>query len=336
MDARDILNGRKVDAEKGCMLKAEMAKKNLHTKRGLLNEQKAAAAYSTLLLEASSQPQSPTNIRFPNHSAAFEAFHSVPPTDYFNNNNNNNNSTTSSTITRSQSVDASKSIELFMNNTASSRFLNQEIVEDYLSKSTPTTELTFRAMNSLLNNTNTNSIHHYQHPHSLSTSKSTGLSRVMEEKHQNNYHEPIITRFHPLNTSLSTPPKSSSPSPPGIISPTTSYRSLGGMLVGSSNPADQNPPCNTLYVGNLPVNTNEEELKVMFSKCPGYKRLSFRNKSNGPMCFVEFEDTIFAAQALQELHGNPLSNSVKGGIRLSFSKNPLVKNIISNIDYLLF
>ena len=28
------------------------------------------------------------------------------------------------------------------------------------------------------------------------------------------------------------------------------------------NPADQNPPCNTLYVGNLPLETNEEELKT--------------------------------------------------------------------------
>ncbi|OAD09082.1 hypothetical protein MUCCIDRAFT_120404, partial [Mucor lusitanicus CBS 277.49] len=187
MDARDILNGRKVDAEKGSMLKAEMAKKNLHTKR-VMEE--------------------------------------------------NNN------------------------------FYQQQ-----------------------------QQLHHH-------------------------HHEPIITRFHPLN-SLSTPPKSSSPPPPpGILSPTTSYRSLGGMLVGSSNPADQNPPCNTLYVGNLPPNTNEDELRSMFSKCPGYKRLSFRNKSNGPMCFVEFDDAIYAAQALQDLHGNPLSNSVKGGIRLSFSKNP--------------
>ncbi|KAL7753345.1 hypothetical protein RI367_001120 [Sorochytrium milnesiophthora] len=38
LEARDILSGRKVDAEKGCVLKAEMAKKNLHTKRGLSNE----------------------------------------------------------------------------------------------------------------------------------------------------------------------------------------------------------------------------------------------------------------------------------------------------------
>ncbi|POR37622.1 Cell wall integrity protein scw1 [Tolypocladium paradoxum] len=89
------------------------------------------------------------------------------------------------------------------------------------------------------------------------------------------------------------------------------------------NPADQNPPCNTLYVGNLPIDTSEEELKAMFSKQRGYKRLCFRTKQNGPMCFVEFEDISFATKALHELYGLPLHNSIKGGIRLSFSKNPL-------------
>ncbi|KAM5346946.1 hypothetical protein ACJ41O_009951 [Fusarium nematophilum] len=89
------------------------------------------------------------------------------------------------------------------------------------------------------------------------------------------------------------------------------------------NPADQNPPCNTLYVGNLPIDTSEEELKALFSKQRGYKRLCFRTKQNGPMCFVEFEDVSFATKALHELYGQPLHNSVKGGIRLSFSKNPL-------------
>jgi RNA recognition motif. (a.k.a. RRM, RBD, or RNP domain) len=89
------------------------------------------------------------------------------------------------------------------------------------------------------------------------------------------------------------------------------------------NPADQNPPCNTLYVGNLPMDTSEDELKAVFSKQRGYKRLCFRTKQNGPMCFVEFEDVSFATKALNELYGHPLHNSVKGGIRLSFSKNPL-------------
>lgn len=89
------------------------------------------------------------------------------------------------------------------------------------------------------------------------------------------------------------------------------------------NPADQNPPCNTLYVGNLPMDTSEDELKAMFSKQRGYKRLCFRTKQNGPMCFVEFEDISFATKALNELYGAQLHNSIKGGIRLSFSKNPL-------------
>lgn len=89
------------------------------------------------------------------------------------------------------------------------------------------------------------------------------------------------------------------------------------------NPADQNPPCNTLYVGNLPMDTSEDELKTIFSKQRGYKRLCFRSKTNGPMCFVEFEDISFATKALNELYGHPLHNSIKGGIRLSFSKNPL-------------
>jgi hypothetical protein len=35
LHARDILQGRRVDIEKGAVLKAEMAKKNLHTKRGV-------------------------------------------------------------------------------------------------------------------------------------------------------------------------------------------------------------------------------------------------------------------------------------------------------------
>ncbi|KAL1862727.1 cell cycle RNA binding protein whi3 [Diaporthe australafricana] len=90
-----------------------------------------------------------------------------------------------------------------------------------------------------------------------------------------------------------------------------------------ANPADMNPPCNTLYVGNLPMGTSEDELKTIFSRQRGYKRLCFRAKANGPMCFVEFDDVSCATRALNELYGVPLTNSVKGGIRLSFSKNPL-------------
>ncbi|RDA89377.1 hypothetical protein CP532_6174 [Ophiocordyceps camponoti-leonardi (nom. inval.)] len=115
---------------------------------------------------------------------------------------------------------------------------------------------------------------------------------------------------------------SSAPGPPSL-----GFNGVGPYQARQSfppvNPADQNPPCNTLYVGNLPIDTSEEELKAMFSKQRGYKRLCFRTKQNGPMCFVEFEDISFATKALKDLYGQPLHNSVKGGIRLSFSKNPL-------------
>ncbi|QEU58312.1 Whi4/Whi3 [Kluyveromyces lactis] len=100
-----------------------------------------------------------------------------------------------------------------------------------------------------------------------------------------------------------------------------------------ANPADQNPPCNTLYVGNLPPDATEQELRQLFGGQKGFKRLSFRNKNNnnsghGPMCFVEFEDVAHATRALAELYGSQLprpvgAHNTKGGIRLSFSKNPL-------------
>lgn len=85
----------------------------------------------------------------------------------------------------------------------------------------------------------------------------------------------------------------------------------------------ENPPCNTLYVGNLPPNACESELRDLFSKCHGFKRLSFRVKDNGPMCFVEFQDILCSTASMHQLQGTMLRFSRKGGIRLSYSKNPL-------------
>ncbi|KAF8638623.1 hypothetical protein AX17_002164 [Amanita inopinata Kibby_2008] len=114
---------------------------------------------------------------------------------------------------------------------------------------------------------------------------------------------------------------------PQLPSPASNTSSAGTRSI------DQNPPINTLYVGNLPTSPSpngcsseqlEEKLRELFSAQPGFRRLCFRQKSNGPMCFVEFEDVHYATKALNDLHGHTLNGLVKGaGIRLSYSKNPL-------------
>jgi hypothetical protein len=109
--------------------------------------------------------------------------------------------------------------------------------------------------------------------------------------------------------------------------------SLGSSGGAKGSAVDQNPPINTLYVGNLPTspmppgypaNHLEDSLRELFQGRPGYRKLCYRLKANGPMCFVEFEDVNYAAKALNDLYGNTLGNLIKGGgIRLSYSKNPL-------------
>ncbi|KAN0063970.1 hypothetical protein ACQY0O_003576 [Thecaphora frezii] len=96
---------------------------------------------------------------------------------------------------------------------------------------------------------------------------------------------------------------------------------------------DNHPPGNTLFVGNLPSSASnvvlvqiEDQLRSVFSSRRGFRQFSFRLKSNGPMCFVEFDDVHCASAAMSELNGNSLGGAIKnGGIRLSFSKNPLFR-----------
>ncbi|KAJ3923722.1 hypothetical protein F5877DRAFT_30774 [Lentinula edodes] len=120
----------------------------------------------------------------------------------------------------------------------------------------------------------------------------------------------------------------------GHTSPQLPSPSSGsGTSISALSAGDQNPPINTLYVGNLPISPPplgyppdilEESLRELFRTRPGYKRLSFKQKSTGPMCFVEFEDVDAATKTINELYGNNLNGLVKGGgIRLSYSKNPL-------------
>ena len=83
--------------------------------------------------------------------------------------------------------------------------------------------------------------------------------------------------------------------------------------------------CNTLCVGNLPLDSSANEIIDLFSKQRGYKRLCLRTKQTGPMCFVEFEDESTTKKAQKSLDGKLIRNC---RIRVHFSRNPLgVRNV---------
>ncbi|KAI7733913.1 hypothetical protein M8C21_000203, partial [Ambrosia artemisiifolia] len=49
-----------------------------------------------------------------------------------------------------------------------------------------------------------------------------------------------------------------------------------------------NPPCNTLFIGNLGENINEEELRGLFSMQPGFKQMKVLRQERHTVCFIEF------------------------------------------------
>ncbi|KAL6585263.1 hypothetical protein OROMI_004552 [Orobanche minor] len=50
-----------------------------------------------------------------------------------------------------------------------------------------------------------------------------------------------------------------------------------------------NPPCNTLFIGNLGENINEEELRGLFCGQPGFKQMKVLRQERHTVCFIEFE-----------------------------------------------
>ncbi|KAI9483153.1 MAG: hypothetical protein EXX96DRAFT_557066 [Benjaminiella poitrasii] len=330
VEAIDVLSGKKIDQEKGTVLKAEMAKKNLHIKRG-------SATQTTSSSSSSSSSSTSTTIALQPQLPPQPVSSSSTTTTTSSNNNIPLMMTTSLTM-----PDSLKNIhqrnyppphlpsdlfspqdyknDLFIEPSIMSPTFNDSFFG--IRSSSFDHDLSFISSNRAFgliptNEQQHNHIHSHYFPHQQ--------SRFMSE------HESMAdsTSYHYL--SKSTPAindnklleqellrlslLSNQPAPE--LRPKLSTNTTG------SNPADQNPPCNTLYVGNLPLNTSEDELRHIFSNRRGYRRMCFRTKPQGPMCFVEFEDISFASQALNELQGQKLSNSIKGGIRLSFSKNPL-------------
>lgn len=83
-----------------------------------------------------------------------------------------------------------------------------------------------------------------------------------------------------------------------------------------------NPPCNTLFIGNLGENINEEELRGIFSVQPGFKQMKVLRQERHTVCFIEFEDVSSATNVHHSLQGAVIPSSGSIGMRIQYSKNP--------------
>ncbi|KAG5459094.1 MAG: hypothetical protein BJ554DRAFT_557, partial [Olpidium bornovanus] len=445
LEARDIISGRKVDAEKGSILKAEMAKKNLHTKRGLSNDQYhghlispaalasrkqyhgASSAYDAFYSVPACAPPLPSDLLSSPHDFAFDypygagidqfpginaglvegQYNAVAAQMHFIDSAQNRVGGLVM-AQRSQSLEniesaaaAAAAGQLQQQHQHGQQPQNQQAAGSCGAHPDPLSAPISRlgSMKSLLDLPDVASAGHHElggrlgsrslsdlchMPHSAPAAAETrGFNAALF----GSITKPDATgqaddfgglplcnssaagfsggggggahtggfpgRFAPLQISAAAAGSfqhsvvfPAAASAAGVISPG----------IRAANPGDQNPPCNTLYVGNLPANANEEELRHLFSKCAGYKRMCFRTKANGQMCFVEFEDVaggnpnaqrqqrrlptrarvpvalfgrfvgranlarahaFLVFRALHDLQGSQLSNSVKGGgIRL--------------------
>ncbi|KAF5183148.1 Rna-binding protein with multiple splicing [Thalictrum thalictroides] len=79
-----------------------------------------------------------------------------------------------------------------------------------------------------------------------------------------------------------------------------------------------NPPCNTLFIGNLGENVVEEELRNLFSVQPGFKQMKILRQERNTVCFIEFDDMSSASNVHQNLQGAVIPSSGRGGMRIQY------------------
>lgn len=428
LDARDVLQGKRVDAEKNAVLKAEMAKKNLHTKRGpvpvntnlppIMAPGSAGGVVDSLTSPTIIHPSEPLTTRDRElgaigamglgsrrdrlgdytdsedvdrtlgsirgtrsrpdederekmrrrqesdasqiRSAAYDAFHSVPAQASKSPTQNLSSINGSLPVSSHDPINSLGFNVWGMTAKEVNRRLPIRVALPDLSnhmtspQASPPKSTGLPSSAHSVESDGSSGIHH-----SDTLSPPAGTFVLPHQPsfglRSRPYSPPSFDSGNPLSSTSSSLPSSQTSSDDGNGTAENELaRDLGSLSVGSpnsssptsmgiipsnvsamtrGNPGDQNPPINTLYVGNLPSspppagyppNYLEEELRELFGRHPGYRKLCFRQKNNGPMCFVEFEDVRHATNALHELQGNTLNGLVKGGgIRLSYSKNPL-------------
>eukprot|EP01025_Chloroclados_australasicus_P047704 TRINITY_DN5378_c1_g2_i1.p2 TRINITY_DN5378_c1_g2~~TRINITY_DN5378_c1_g2_i1.p2 ORF type:complete len:329 (-),score=4.92 TRINITY_DN5378_c1_g2_i1:2416-3402(-) len=108
----------------------------------------------------------------------------------------------------------------------------------------------------------------------------------------------------------------------GAVLKTGMPASVGPQGYGQITNIHDNPPCNTLFIGNLADTVDEQELKFLFSSQQGFRQMKLVRSERGTNCFVEYTDEHLATLVHHQQQGAILRSSDRGPIRIQYSKNP--------------
>eukprot|EP01097_Dermamoeba_algensis_P002767 TRINITY_DN2095_c0_g1_i1.p1 TRINITY_DN2095_c0_g1~~TRINITY_DN2095_c0_g1_i1.p1 ORF type:complete len:181 (-),score=40.52 TRINITY_DN2095_c0_g1_i1:200-742(-) len=115
---------------------------------------------------------------------------------------------------------------------------------------------------------------------------------------------------------------------------------MGGTYIDPVNPfmsaalppptRGKNPPCTTLYIGNIPMSTTEDELRDILIRFAGFIKVKITPKegANSLNAFAEFQDISFSSAALASLQGHQMEkpeSEVRGGLRVEYARNKMMK-----------
>ena len=372
-----------MDAEKGCILKAEMAKKNLHTKRGLSNDH--------VFPNSQLQVNNLTNTYLSNSYMPYPSMNGIQPNGY-----EANSTFVSGTTKRMVNMQKENPDVFFLNNPAhlpSDLLTNQEYPFDtgYSPSSVVLAKPALKKLNSNASSASSSNLHDTNsqsfnnrfdntfssHPGLMERSNSWSSTRsdrssacIMNDRDGRNDMVCGLVRSSSIGSNVSFADKSLLKSgeetnssygyltpPPGCaergfnsaLYPSESLLPnrllaspinlpsgiIAGLTSGSVvlDPIASLVPCphplggpegnhinNFVYITNLPINFNEEDIRSFFKIFPGYKGFGIRHRASGPTCFVEFEDAGYAATALHELDsfqfGNKTFNHRQSALRI--------------------
>jgi hypothetical protein len=117
--------------------------------------------------------------------------------------------------------------------------------------------------------------------------------------------------------------------------PTKTFRSDAGAAAPYTGPAgpggfqdrnQTNPPCNTLFIGNLSPAIDDPAIESYFRNIKGDAFVTCKvNRSNPARvsAFVQFTDVAAASEVHDTQQGKEMPGSDRGPMRIQYSRNPL-------------